>query len=121
MVKTHAIASNATNPNASFLDGTAQTSEILYIFLKVSWFWFPKQAMCHGSDIMGYEAWPKFHKIMYKVADKCKRIIAISNNSKDVITNIEVESDLLIKFSFLHLFLLFIIQYRIYFIIFWQI
>lgn len=46
----------------------------------------------HGSDIMGYEAWPKFHNIMYEVAEKCKKIIAISNNSKDVITNIFKEN-----------------------------
>ncbi|MCI8486815.1 MAG: glycosyltransferase family 4 protein [Clostridia bacterium] len=52
----------------------------------------PVVVTCHGSDIMGYEAWPKFHKIMYEVADKCKRIIAISNNSKDVITNIFKEN-----------------------------
>lgn len=52
----------------------------------------PVVVTCHGSDIMGYEAWPKFHKIMYEVVDKCKRIIAISNNSKDVITNIFKES-----------------------------
>lgn len=52
----------------------------------------PVVVTCHGSDIMGYEAWPKFHKIMYEVADKCKRIIAISNNSKEVITNIFKEN-----------------------------
>lgn len=42
----------------------------------------------HGSDIMGYEAWPKFRDMMNEVARKCKKIIAISNHSKDVITNI---------------------------------
>ncbi len=52
----------------------------------------PVVVTCHGSDIMGYEAWSKFHKIMYEVADRCKRIIAISNNSKNVITNIFKEN-----------------------------
>lgn len=52
----------------------------------------PVVVTCHGSDIMGYEAWPQFHRIVHEVADKCKRIIAISNNSKDVITNIFKES-----------------------------
>lgn len=42
----------------------------------------------HGSDIMGYQAWPEFHSIMYEVADKCKKIIAVSNHSKKDITNI---------------------------------
>ncbi len=52
----------------------------------------PVVVTCHGSDIMGYEIWPKFHKIMYKVVDKCKKIIAISNNSKDIINNIFKEN-----------------------------
>lgn len=42
----------------------------------------------HGSDIMGYDAWPKFHDVMYKVAEGCKKIIAISNHSKEVLANI---------------------------------
>lgn len=42
----------------------------------------------HGSDIMGYEDWPKFHEIMNKVAKGCKKIISISNNSKEVIGDI---------------------------------
>lgn len=48
----------------------------------------PVVVTSHGSDIMGYEDWPKFHDIMYDVADNCKKIIAISNHSKDVITGI---------------------------------
>lgn len=42
----------------------------------------------HGSDIMGYEAWPKFHNLMYEVVENCRRIIAISNHSKKDITSI---------------------------------
>ena len=42
----------------------------------------------HGSDIMGFQVWPKFHNVMYDVADGCKKIIAISNHSKDVIADI---------------------------------
>lgn len=52
----------------------------------------PVVITCHGSDIMGYEAWPKFHRTMYEVVDRCKKIIAISNNSKDVITSIFKEN-----------------------------
>ena len=52
----------------------------------------PVVVTCHGSDIMGYEAWPKFHNMMYEVANKCKRIVAISNDSKSVISNIFKEN-----------------------------
>ncbi len=48
----------------------------------------PVVVTSHGSDIMGYEEWPKFHEIMYRVARGCKKIIAISNHSRDVIANI---------------------------------
>ena len=47
----------------------------------------------HGSDIMGYEDWPKFHDIMNKVAKGCKKIISISNNSKEVIGAIFKEQE----------------------------
>lgn len=46
----------------------------------------------HGSDIMGYEAWPRFHNVMFKVAKDCKKIIAISNHSKEEIANIFKEN-----------------------------
>lgn len=42
----------------------------------------------HGSDIMGYNDWPRFHNVMHEVANGCKRIIAISNDSKNVIASI---------------------------------
>ncbi len=42
----------------------------------------------HGSDIMGYEWWEEFHHYAHNAANKCNRIIAISNHSKDEITNI---------------------------------
>lgn len=42
----------------------------------------------HGSDIMGYQFWPKFHPMMHEVVKNCKKIIAISENSKESITNI---------------------------------
>ncbi len=47
----------------------------------------------HGSDIMGYEDWPKFHSVMYEVVEKCKKIIAISNHSKNDIVNIFKENE----------------------------
>mgnify|MGYP001097869617 CR=1 FL=1 len=46
----------------------------------------------HGSDIMGYDDWPQFHDVMYKVADGCKKIVAISNHSKEIIENIFVSN-----------------------------
>lgn len=42
----------------------------------------------HGSDIMGYDMWPKFHEMMYRTAKNCKNIIAISNDSNRKIANI---------------------------------
>lgn len=42
----------------------------------------------HGSDIMGYNWWEEFHFYAHNAADKCKSIIAISNHSKETITNI---------------------------------
>lgn len=42
----------------------------------------------HGSDIMGYEWWEKFHTCAHDAANKCDRIIAISNHSKEVIASI---------------------------------
>ena len=46
----------------------------------------------HGSDIMGYDWWEKFHKYAHNATNKCKKIIAISNHSKDVISNIFKEN-----------------------------
>lgn len=46
----------------------------------------------HGSDIMGYDMWPKFHDMMHEVANKCNKIIAISNDSKEVISKIFKEN-----------------------------
>ncbi len=46
----------------------------------------------HGSDIMGYDMWPKFHDMMNKVANGCKKIIAISNDSKNVISKVFKEN-----------------------------
>jgi len=51
-------------------------------------FGIPVIITSHGSDIMGYEAWEKFHKYMYNAVDKCKKIIAISKYNTDVIANI---------------------------------
>jgi len=51
-------------------------------------FGIPVIITSHGSDIMGYEAWEKFHKYMYNAVDKCKKIIAISKHNTDVIANI---------------------------------
>lgn len=48
----------------------------------------PVVVTSHGSDIMGFQVWPKFHGIMHEVADNCRKIIAISNHSKEVISNI---------------------------------
>ena len=42
----------------------------------------PVVVTSHGSDIMGYEHFPQFRDVMYKVASGCKTIIAISNYSK---------------------------------------
>ena len=42
----------------------------------------------HGSDIMGYQVWPEFHDVMFNVADGCKKIVAISNHSREVIADI---------------------------------
>lgn len=52
----------------------------------------PVVVTSHGSDIMGYEAWEKFHDVMYEVAKKSKKIIAISNQSKRDIANIFKDS-----------------------------
>ena len=41
----------------------------------------------HGSDMMGYEWWEKFHKYAHNAIDKCKNVIAISNHSRDVLSN----------------------------------
>lgn len=47
----------------------------------------PVVVTSHGSDMMGYQAWQKFHPIMHEVVQNCKKIIAISDNNKEVITN----------------------------------
>lgn len=47
----------------------------------------------HGSDIMGYEEWEKFHHYAHNATNKCKKIIAISNHNRDVIANIFREND----------------------------
>lgn len=39
----------------------------------------------HGSDMMGYEWWDKFHKYAHNAVNKCKRIIAISNYNAEMI------------------------------------
>ena len=52
----------------------------------------PVVVTSHGSDIMGYEHFPQFRDVMYKVASGCKTIIAISNYSKEMIGNIFKEN-----------------------------
>jgi len=46
----------------------------------------------HGSDIMGYEAWERFHSCMHNAMDKCKKVIAISKHNAEVIANIFKEN-----------------------------
>lgn len=48
----------------------------------------PVVVTSHGSDIMGYQMWPKFHDTMREVVKGCKKIVAISNDSKNVIEGI---------------------------------
>ena len=42
----------------------------------------------HGSDIMGYNWWEKFHQYAHNAANKAKKIIAISKHNGEVIKDI---------------------------------
>lgn len=37
----------------------------------------------HGTDLMGYENWPRFREYAYIAAQKCRKIISISNDNRD--------------------------------------
>lgn len=39
----------------------------------------------HGSDMMGYDWWEEFRKYAHNATDKCKKIIAISKHSAEVL------------------------------------
>jgi len=46
----------------------------------------------HGSDIMGYNWWEKFHKYAHNATDKAKKVIAISKHNGEVIKDIFKEN-----------------------------
>ena len=42
----------------------------------------------HGSDVMGYEWWERFHQYAHNATSRCKKIIAISKHNANVLKNI---------------------------------
>ena len=44
----------------------------------------PYVITAHGTDLMGYEKWPRFREFATIAADKCKRVIAISRDNYQV-------------------------------------
>lgn len=49
----------------------------------------PTVLTAHGTDMMGYRKWPRFHAIADSAVERCQRIIAISHdNLEDTVTTV---------------------------------